>query len=105
MDKINLFGPDILIIPFGADPQGHFDLDIDDPRRELQFPIPVSSQRVDSKRSVLKEDDYADIGTFIRKRFCNNPIVITQEGGYCIEEVGTIVYNFIRGIVYNKVFD
>jgi acetoin utilization deacetylase AcuC-like enzyme len=73
---ISEYQPDVLIIPFGADtvssdPQGSFDLNI---------------------------KDYSVIGTMIKENF-NTPIIVTQEGGYDISCVSTVVINFISGLV------
>lgn len=79
MDKINKFCPDVLIIPFGADT---YELD---PQGSFKIELP----------------DYTDIGELIKRKF-KNKIIITQEGGYFLDLVDAIVYNFIRGMMYRK---
>ena len=73
---INLASTKYLIIAFGADtyrndPQGGLHIDL---------------------------EDYITMGRFIRKHFSGS-ILVTQEGGYCMEVVADIVKNFIQGLL------
>lgn len=75
MTIINNQSSEYLIIAFGADtykndPQGYLNINI---------------------------EDYITIGRQIRENF-SGPIIVTQEGGYCMEVVADIVSNFISGL-------
>jgi len=75
LHMINTLTVNILIISFGSDtfnedPQGYFNLML---------------------------DDYKKIGNIIKDNI-NMPIVVMQEGGYDLNNVGTIVNNFITGL-------
>lgn len=78
MNLICEFQPDILVIPFGAD--------------TYKFDPEASS----SCRCCLDILDYMNISMYIRSRFIKN-IIITQEGGYDIENVDQIVLHFLSG--------
>lgn len=74
----------LLIIPFGADT---YIKDID-----------VSKLY----GCGLELSDYEKIGNFIREKFKDTTIIITQEGGYFMEDVPQIVHNFLSGISKEK---
>lgn len=78
MDLICEFQPDILVIPFGAD--------------TYKFDPEASS----SCRCCLDILDYMKISMYIRSRFVKT-IIVTQEGGYDIENVDQIVLYFLNG--------
>ncbi|XWV26207.1 acetoin utilization deacetylase [Tupanvirus soda lake] len=76
LEIISVFDTDILVIAFGGDtynndPQGGFCLNL---------------------------DDYKTIGSFIRKSV-NKPIIITQEGGYYLDDIDKIVSNFVESLI------
>lgn len=73
------YGPDVLIVPFGADT--------------------LSSDPDASKlyRCGLLVDDFKIIGGVITDMF-KGKIVITQEGGYDLANVPTAAYNFAMGV-------
>lgn len=81
MVEINKFEPKILIIAFGGDTFK------DDP------------ESLGSTRFNLEINDYKVIGSLIKKYF-DKKIIVIQEGGYNIEHIGTIVNNFITGLLY-----
>jgi acetoin utilization deacetylase AcuC-like enzyme len=73
----------LMIIPFGADTYSN-DIDVSKLYGcDLEIP------------------DYLKIGKFIRSAFKDTVIIITQEGGYFIEDVPEIVDNFITGLSTN----
>jgi len=80
IDLINDFGPTAIVLAFGADT--HY--------KDPEVVKPCS----------LHEDDYIEIGKYIgscvRQNTCK--LLITQEGGYYIEAVPTIVENLLNGI-------
>lgn len=71
---------DVLVIPFGAD---------------TYKDVPDASHQV---RTKLELDDYKLIANNIRTAFPDIPIIVTQEGGYLIDTVDTIVVNFLQGL-------
>lgn len=83
LTQIEEFKPEILVIPFGGDTY------CEDPE--------VNSLA----GAKLDFDDYLTLGQMISKRF-SNPILITQEGGYSIENIGQIVANFLLGLGFPK---
>lgn len=85
MEKINQFDPDVLIIAFGGDTYKN-DLDALEPNRtqiDIQDYKKISSQIYSSWINKLKPTP--------------KPIVITQEGGYNMENIGQIVESFLSG--------
>ena len=76
---IKTWNIDALVIPFGADTYK------DDPDPNL------------IGHFNLRTDAYKEIAKVIRKYF-DIPIVVTQEGGYCMDKVPEIVYEFINGL-------
>lgn len=84
LEKIIALQPIYLIIPFGADTY------IQDP--EVNTLAGAS----------LQIEDYFGLGRFIHQSLPNCFILILQEGGYCIEKVGSIVYNFLQGLTKEK---
>ena len=76
---INNFDPELVIIPFGGDT---FKLDKDPSRLYT---------------ASLELEDYYDIGQELKK--INRKMIITQEGGYDMENISKIVDNFISGII------
>ncbi|AYV85400.1 MAG: acetylpolyamine aminohydrolase [Satyrvirus sp.] len=73
---INRYKIDVLVIAFGADtcmndPEGNFGLGI---------------------------DDYLLVGQLIKSQI-NVPMVVTQEGGYCMDVVDMVVTNFLNGLL------
>jgi Deacetylases, including yeast histone deacetylase and acetoin utilization protein len=75
LELINGFGPSVVIIPFGADtyngdPQGGFSLEF---------------------------NDYELIGCSIRE-YIKVPMIVTQEGGYCLDVVDNVLYHFFMGL-------
>jgi acetoin utilization deacetylase AcuC-like enzyme len=79
LDAICEFAPDVLIVPFGADTFR------DDPDASSAC------------RCQLEVDDYRVIGQVISSRFAGK-IVVLQEGGYNMENVGLIVESFLDGL-------
>lgn len=79
-EKIISKNIDILIIAFGGDTFK------DDP------------DAISIGRFELDLQSYHEMGKIIKEYFHNVPIMITQEGGYNMEHIGTIVFNFIQGI-------
>jgi acetoin utilization deacetylase AcuC-like enzyme len=87
MEKINQFDPDALIIAFGGDTYKN-DLDALEPNR-----------------TQIDIQDYKKISSQIYSSWINEskltpklkPIVITQEGGYNMENIGQIVESFLLG--------
>ncbi|AYV78408.1 MAG: acetoin utilization deacetylase [Edafosvirus sp.] len=79
LEYIKLFDPNILIIPFGADT-----LASDPDASELY-------------KCGLKPIDFITIGTRISQKF-KGKIIITQEGGYDLENVPEAVHNFLTGL-------
>lgn len=77
LDKIKDFSPEFLIIPFGGDTYK------DDPDQNNLC------------RFELDLDDYRSMGRLIYSYYPDVPIVITQEGGYNMENISTIVWNFL----------
>lgn len=49
-------------------------------------------------RTSLDVDDYEHIGQYISKSAENKPIVVTQEGGYNVENIAKIVKSFLSGL-------
>lgn len=45
----------------------------------------------------LELEDFNEIGKELKK--INKKIIISQEGGYCMEKIGTIVDNFLSGLI------
>lgn len=78
--QINSHNTEVIIIPFGADT-----LDND----------PDASEIAGFK---LKLDDYLEIGKFIKEKSNCKKIIITQEGGYDIDNVPKVVHNFLIGL-------
>ena len=80
---IEEYNPDALVIAFGGDTYK------DDPDAS-----PIA-------RMALELQDYVSMGNMIASRLMLSwklPTVITQEGGYCIEAMGTIASNFLIGL-------
>lgn len=50
-------------------------------------------------RFKLAVEDYRSMGRLISRSFGGIPIVVTQEGGYCLEKLGAIVENFLFGLI------
>jgi acetoin utilization deacetylase AcuC-like enzyme len=77
--EINKKENNILIIAFGADTYRH------DPevRPDSRFSLDIA--------------DYHTIGQTISKHW-DKPIIVTQEGGYFLENVGKIVHSFLTGL-------
>ena len=73
--------PDFVVVAFGG---GTFKLDSD------VFP--------QSNRFALEVDDYASMGAQIRAAVGARPMLVTQEGGYCMEAIGHIVARFLTGL-------
>ena len=71
---------EILIVPFGGDTYK------DDPDAS------------DLCRCSLDIEDYKNIGELISLNFPDIPIVVTQEGGYNMENISNIVHSFLSGI-------
>lgn len=72
--------PSYLIIPFGADTvEGDPDAS------------PLGGMK-------LQISDYYEMGLLIRKKFPQQTIIVTQEGGYKMEVVGKIVQQFLKGL-------
>lgn len=78
LDKVKTFNPDYLIIAFGADTYKN------DPD-----PSPIGSFSLDLT-------DYNKMGEQIAS--LKLPTIVTQEGGYDLDAVPTIVDNFLQGI-------
>lgn len=53
-----------------------------------------------SCRCKLDVQDYEEIGKYISISVGNKPIIITQEGGYNMENIGKIVCSFLKGLCY-----
>lgn len=83
LDKgINLiknFNPDVIIIPFGGDTFK------DDPDPSKLYGC------------SLELEDYTKMGQEISK--LNKKVVVTQEGGYCMDKITEIVDNFLIGLL------
>ncbi|XWV24958.1 acetylpolyamine aminohydrolase [Tupanvirus deep ocean] len=76
LEMISQFNPDVLVIAFGGDtynndPQGGFCLNL---------------------------DDYKTLGGII-KNTIHKPIIITQEGGYYLDDIDKIVSNFLQNLI------
>ena len=80
-DKIKKWAPDGLIIAFGADTYK------EDPD--------ASSLG----RFSIEMEDYDKMGQTIRSKFACIPIIVTQEGGYCMEKVPEIVCRFLKNLI------
>jgi acetoin utilization deacetylase AcuC-like enzyme len=80
MKRMDQYQPDLLVIPFGAD--------------TYRGDVEVNSLA----GANLELDDYLILGSMISTSFGKKPILVTQEGGYCIEKVGQIVCNFLQGL-------
>lgn len=50
-------------------------------------------------RCSLDFDNYFEIGEFLRTQFDDIPIVITQEGGYDMENIAGVVISFLKGLL------
>lgn len=79
MDMIKNFNSDYLIIAFGCDSY------INDPEAST------------SCKGCLDINDYYEIGKYIKTKY-NKNIIVTQEGGYDLNSVDKIVYNFLQGL-------
>jgi acetoin utilization deacetylase AcuC-like enzyme len=79
MFHINQFDPDVLIIPLGTDT-----LKTDPDASKLYG-------------ANLETNDFITIGKLIKNTF-NKNIIVTQEGGYDLDNVPTAVHNFLLGI-------
>lgn len=79
LDNIKLFDPDYLVIAFGADTYAE---------------DPDCSHGLGFK---LQIHDYAVIAAAIKT--LGLPILVTQEGGYNLDAVDSIVYNFLTNLV------
>ncbi len=75
---------DILLIAFGGD-TFKFDPDA----------IPIG-------RFTLELSSYTEMGKLIKQYFKKTPIMITQEGGYDMDNIGDIVTLFINGLMNPK---
>lgn len=80
MDKIVDFGPGVLVIPFGGDTYKH------DPEAS------------NSCKCCLDIEDYNKIAKYIRSRF-DGKIIVTQEGGYDMNSIDSIVHSFLSGFI------
>lgn len=80
LKRIHEFHPDVLVIPFGAD--------------TYKGDVEVNSLAGGN----LDVDDYQRLGQMISHSFGKKPILVTQEGGYCIEKVGLVVSSFLMGL-------
>lgn len=81
IDYLNNDKPDVLIVAFGGD---------------TYFNDPDASV---SCRCSLDIVNYYNIGLQIRKSFQSTPIVVTQEGGYNIENIAEISKSFLEGLL------
>jgi acetoin utilization deacetylase AcuC-like enzyme len=81
IDYIKRDMPNVLIIAFGGDTYKN---------------DPDASE---SCRCSLDFDNYLKIGQQIRSQFPNMPIVVTQEGGYDMENIAEIVLSFLKGLI------
>jgi acetoin utilization deacetylase AcuC-like enzyme len=80
MQQIQLFRAQALVIAFGGD-----------------------TYKEDPDASAiagfsLELDDYPKMGHMVKQGF-TGPIVVTQEGGYCIDKIGSIVLSFLQALV------
>lgn len=73
--------PTILIIAFGGDTYKN------DPDASVNC------------RCSLDLQNYFSIGKFLRTQFNDIPIVVTQEGGYDMENIASIVESFLKGLL------
>jgi acetoin utilization deacetylase AcuC-like enzyme len=74
----------VLIIPFGADTL------LNDPDASKKGGM------------CLLVDDYFRMGQLIRNAFPALPILVTQEGGYKLDQVGDVVKSFLKGLSWKK---
>lgn len=80
-ERIKEWEVEVLVIAFGADTY------MEDPD--------VSEKG----RFRLELEDYDQMGKTIRELFPIIPILVTQEGGYCLDKVPEIVCRFLRNII------
>lgn len=73
--------PNVLIIAFGGDTYKN---------------DPDASS---SCRCSLDFDNYFSIGEFVRTQFNDIPIVVTQEGGYDMENIANVATSFLKGLL------
>lgn len=81
--EIIKFNPEIVFIAFGGDTYIH------DPEISLLCGF------------NLELKDYYDLGKMLRQ--LRKPMIITQEGGYHMDDMGQIVDNFLSGITKRKI--
>lgn len=81
LDRVKKWGATALIIAFGADTYE------DDP------------DATEAGRFKLTLKDYEPMGELIREKLGAIPILVTQEGGYRMEHVPTIVCNFLQSLL------
>lgn len=78
MKNIENFNPELLIIAFGGD--------------TYKFDPEAST----SCKCCLDIEDYYNISKYIKSKF-NKNIIVTQEGGYDMENIDKIVLSFLKG--------
>lgn len=79
LTRIQEFGAEALVLAFGGDTYN------DDPDASGIAGF------------SLELEDYSKMGRQIRTAF-RGPIVVTQEGGYCMEKIGEIATSFVRAL-------